>query len=60
LKVYASENEGISDGSRHRTKILLNPVNPEFEPILLTPEDEEDVRVIAELQTVLSSTSATV
>jgi hypothetical protein len=60
LKVYASEKEETSEGSWHHTKILLKPVNPGFEPIVLTPEDEEDVRVIAELHTVLSPMSETV
>jgi peptidase S24-like protein len=53
LKVYTSEKEGPSEGLGHRPKILLQPVNPEFEPIVLTPENEEDVRVIAELHTIL-------
>jgi hypothetical protein len=53
LKVYTSETARTSDGSRPHTKILLSPVNLEFEPIVLTSEDEGDIRVIAELQTVL-------
>jgi hypothetical protein len=60
LKVYASEKEETSEGSWHHTKILLKPVNPEFEPIVLTPEDEGDVRLIAELHTVLSPITETV
>jgi SOS-response transcriptional repressor LexA len=59
LKVYTSVKEETSEGSRHHTKILLKPVNPGFEPIVLTPDDEGDVRVIAELHTVLSQVSAT-
>jgi SOS-response transcriptional repressor LexA len=59
LRVYTSEKEGTSDGVRHHTEILLKPVNPEIEPIVLTPDDEGDVRVIAELHTVLSPVSAT-
>jgi SOS-response transcriptional repressor LexA len=60
LRIYTSEKEGTSDGSTRHTKILLKPINTEFETIVLMPENEEDVSVIAELQTVLSQVSSTV
>jgi hypothetical protein len=49
LKVYSSEKEAAPDGSWQHTRIVLRPLNPAFEPIVLTPKDEGDVRVIAEL-----------
>lgn len=35
-------------------KIVLKPIDPQFEPIGLTPKDEVDVRVMAELVSVLA------
>jgi SOS-response transcriptional repressor LexA len=54
LKVYSSERETAPDGSWQHTKIVLKPLNSEFEPIVLTPKDENELRVIAELYAVLS------
>jgi type III restriction enzyme len=53
LKVYTSEKAAADDGSWQHTRIVLKPLNQEFEPIVLTPKDEGEVRVIAELATVL-------
>jgi SOS-response transcriptional repressor LexA len=53
LKVYASEKETAEDGSWRHTKVVLRPLNPDFESIVLTPSDEGEVRVIAELAAVL-------
>ena len=36
-------------GSRRHEKITLEPVNPDFEPIVLTGADEDELQVIAEL-----------
>ena len=33
---------------------MLKPLNPDFDPIVLTAKDEGDVRVIAELAVVLA------
>lgn len=55
LKVYSSEKQDTSDGSWQHRKIVLKPLNADFEPIVLTSKDEGDVRVIAELHAVLSS-----
>jgi type III restriction enzyme len=54
LKVYTSEKEPGDDGSWRHTKVVLKPLNSDFEPIVLTAKDEGDVRVIAELAAVLS------
>jgi hypothetical protein len=53
LKVYTSEKAPTDDGSWQHVKIVLKPTNPVFEPIVLTPKDEGDVKVIAELSAVL-------
>jgi hypothetical protein len=53
LEVYTSEKAPRPDGSWQHTKIVLKPLNPEFEPIVLTPKDEGDVGVIAEIAVVL-------
>ena len=52
LKVYTSEKAIEEEGFR-QIKIVLKPLNPEFEPIVLTAADEGDVRVIAEFVSVL-------
>lgn len=52
LKRYESEKAQTSD-SWHHTKIILKPVNPDFQPIVLTGEEEEHIEVIAECIEVL-------
>ena len=47
VKVYTSEKIETEAGMRAR--VMLKPLNPEFESIVLTPKDEEDVHVIAEI-----------
>ena len=48
VKRYESEKAKEGDAWRH-TKITLKPINPEFQPIVLTAMDEDSVQVIAEL-----------
>ena len=52
VKRYESEKEGDGDSWQH-AKITLSPVNPDFEPIVLTGTDEGSLQVIAELVEVL-------
>ena len=52
VKRYESEKAGDEDSWRH-TKIRLNPINPDFEPIILTGADEGQLQVIAEVVEVL-------
>ena len=52
VKRYKSEKAEEGDLWRH-VKITLDPVNPDFEPIVLTGADEGDLQVIAELVDVL-------
>lgn len=51
VKRYASEKAQADDAWRHTR--TLSPVNPDFAPIVLTPDNEGDLEVIAELVEVL-------
>jgi hypothetical protein len=52
VKKYASEKVVSNDTWRH-VRVTLLPVNPAFDPILISSEDENVVNVIAELISVL-------
>jgi type I restriction enzyme R subunit len=52
VKRYESEKATKGDSWRHE-RITLKPVNPEFEPILLTDANAGDVQVIADVVEVL-------
>ena len=52
VKRYQSEKAEADDSWRH-VKITLKPVNPDFEPIVLTGADDGELQVIAELVDVL-------
>ena len=52
VKRYESDRAGDGDGWRH-TKVTLHPLNPDFEPIVLTGADEGPLRVVAEVVEVL-------
>ena len=53
VKRYESKKSDDGD-SWHHTKIILKPINPDFEPIVLTGTDKEGpLQVIAELVEVL-------
>ena len=56
IKVYESEKRIEEDGSWVHTKIILRPDStyPEYEPINLSVDQAEDLRVIAEIVAVLS------
>jgi len=54
VKRYASEKASNGDAWRH-TRIVLKPVNPDFEPIVLTDADDEQLHVIAEVLEVLGA-----
>jgi SOS-response transcriptional repressor LexA len=55
VKRYESE-KGAEDESWRHVKITLRPVNPDFEPIVLTGDDDSALQVIAEFVEVLGST----
>ena len=48
VKRYGSEKAGDGDSWQH-TKITLNPINPDFEAIVLTGVDEGSLQVVAEV-----------
>jgi len=49
VKRYSSEKTADEDDGWRHTRITLSPLNPDYEPIELAPEDEEAFRVVAEL-----------
>ena len=53
VKRYRSEKVEES-GSWVHARVTLQPINPEFEPIVLTGRDEEEVAVVAELMDVVA------
>jgi len=56
VKRYESEKTQDGDSWRH-AQITLKPVNPDFQPIVLTDVEEGQVQVIAELIEVLGGES---
>ena len=52
VKRYRSEKRKAGDGWEH-AKVTLSPTNPDYEPIVLTEDDAEQVQVVAEFVTVL-------
>lgn len=56
VKKYHSEKTGADDGEWRHAKIVLSPINQQFRPIVLVPEDQEAVRVVAEHVATLGKT----
>jgi hypothetical protein len=54
VKRYESEKTEDADSWRH-AKITLKPVNPDFQPIVLTGADEGQIQVVAEIVEVVGS-----
>ncbi len=54
VKRYRSERTTDADGWRH-VEITLEPINPDFGPIVLTADEEDSVAVVAELIEVIHS-----
>ena len=54
VKRYESEKANDGD-SWHHTKIILKPLNPAFEAIVLTGADEQQLQVVAELVEVMTN-----
>ena len=52
VKRYGSEKAADGESWRH-TRINLNPINPDFEPIVLTGTDDGQFQVVAEVVEVL-------
>jgi DUF2075 family protein/phage repressor protein C with HTH and peptisase S24 domain/DNA replication protein DnaC len=53
VKKYRSEKKVESEDNWHHEKIILEPLNKDYEPIIVTPESEGDFKIIAEFITVL-------
>ncbi len=53
VKRYSSEKETSDEGGWRHAKVVLSPVNPEYDPIVLTRDDAQQVEVLAEFVTVL-------
>jgi SOS-response transcriptional repressor LexA len=53
VKQYRSEKAVGPDGTWHHVQIALEPLNADFQPIVLAPADEAEVAVVAELVDVL-------
>lgn len=46
IKEYSSEKSVDEYGGWQHEKIILKPYNPAYDPIVLTPDDEEDFRIV--------------
>jgi phage repressor protein C with HTH and peptisase S24 domain len=53
VKQYHSEKAADAEQGWHHARIVLKPRNPAYEPIVLEPQDETEVQVIAEFVRVL-------
>lgn len=47
VKRYRSEKVGAGGDEWRHGRITLSPINPEFKPIVLTPKNEGDVKIVA-------------
>ena len=48
MKVYRSRKVPAEDGGWRHVEIKLEPLNPKYQPIVLTPTEENEVRILAE------------
>jgi type III restriction enzyme len=55
VKRYSSEKTAAEDGGWRHTRVVLSPLNPDYEPIVVSPDEAEDIQIVAEFITVLSS-----
>ena len=49
VKRYSSEKAADAEGGWRHARIVLSPLNPEYQPIVLTPKVDDDVQIVAEL-----------
>lgn len=54
VKRYRSEKSSEADGSWRHVKITLEPINNDYQPIVVTSDDEGQIAVIAEMIQVLA------
>ena len=53
IKRYSSEKVAAEDGSWRHERIILSPLNHEYDPIVIDGDSEGDYRIVAELVKVL-------
>ena len=53
VKKYTSEKIADAESDWRHTRVTLSPLNPEYQPIVLTPGSEDDVQIVAEFSGVL-------
>lgn len=53
IKRYSSEKVATDDGSWRHERIILSPLNRDYEPIVIDDDSDGDCRIIAELVKVL-------
>jgi len=54
VKRYSSEKEAAEDGEWRHTRVVLSPLNPDYQPIVVSADEAEDLQIVAEFITVLS------
>jgi SOS-response transcriptional repressor LexA len=54
VKRYSSEKEAAEDGDWRHNRVVLSPLNPDYEPIVVSPDEAESIQILAEFITVLS------
>jgi type III restriction enzyme len=54
VKRYSSEKEAVEDEDWRHTRVVLSPLNPDYEPIVVSADEAEDMQIVAEFITVLS------
>ncbi len=55
IKKYTSKKKYKADGTWEHEEIMLEPINKAYEPILISPEQAADFKVIAELVDVIKN-----
>jgi SOS-response transcriptional repressor LexA len=55
VKVFHREQATTPDGGVRLTRIVLKPINQDFQPIVITPAEETEVRVIGVVVAVVGS-----
>ncbi len=53
VKRYSSEKRHVEDGAWRHTRIVLSPLNPAYEPILIPAAEAEHFKILAEFVAVL-------
>jgi phage repressor protein C with HTH and peptisase S24 domain len=53
VKKYSSEKELADEGGWRHKRVVLSPINPDYQPIVFSQEDADHIAVIAEFVAVL-------